>query len=194
MGDRRDGTAGVVGAAIGEIGAALPAPAEQLDMLPPSRFGAEDHRGERMRGAIARHRAGRPPGAQNKATRDVKEFCRRVFGLDPMVEGFRWALHTPETLAAELSCSKLEAYDRLAELHKDLRRYFYAPLSFVDDQGQPVPSITMVVGGQHVTLNSGLTPWQMREQMALQQRQQNQSLGIAEIPVSHAAVSHEGEK
>jgi hypothetical protein len=60
---------------------------------------------------IARDRAGRPPGARNLATRDAIAFIRRVFG-DPLVERARWLRHTPETLAAELQCSKLEALAR----------------------------------------------------------------------------------
>jgi hypothetical protein len=71
-----------------------------------------DSEQERVETAIKHDRRGRPPGAQNKTTREMLEFVRKLCG-DPLERRFRYAMHTPETLAIELGCTKLEAFDRL---------------------------------------------------------------------------------
>lgn len=159
--------------------------AEQLELLAPSSFPPGDARAERVRSAVSVHRRGRPPGAANLATRDVKDFCRKVFAFDPMVEGFRWAQHTPETLALELGCSKLEAFDRLEALRKDLTRYFYAPVQPVDEDGRPVPSFAMYFGGAGAA-GQARPPWEDEPAKSLE----NKGSGDPAGDVSHGEQSH----
>jgi hypothetical protein len=131
---------------------------------------------------VAGARRGRAAGAQNLATRQVKEFCRRVFGIDPMVEGFRWAQHTPESLSLELGCSKLEAWDRLETLRKDLMRYFYAPMVAVDEDGRPAPVFSMTIGGAPGGGPGEQPPWKYIEEL--------QAVNEKPRDVSHGGVSH----
>ncbi|KPG01798.1 hypothetical protein IP86_03030 [Rhodopseudomonas sp. AAP120] len=121
----------------------------QFDLLPPTRFHPVDHEGEhrKMAERVATNRRGRPPGAQNKTTREMLDFVRKTIG-DPLLESARWLLHTPESLAAELGCDVAEAFDRLEKIRSDLRPYFYAKQAPVDAQGKPVPGLTMMFSGQ----------------------------------------------
>lgn len=163
--------------------------AEQLELLPPSRFAEGDERHARMVEAVRRHRAGRPPGARNIATRDAIEFIRRVFG-DPLIESARVAMHTAETLAAELGCTKLEAHDRLEEIRKDLRRYMYAPRAPEDGEGNALPpTLVVVASGEKagVTVDGKpLAPWEQ----AAQEIKQIQSVSAEPPGVSQADKSH----
>lgn len=131
---------------------------EQLELLPPTRFapGSAGHAelGER----IKRERAGRPPGATNIATRQMLAYVRRVWG-DPVERRARWLLHTPETLAAELDCSKVEAFDRLDRIAADLSRLFYPQLAPVDGAGVSVPPTFNLVLGGHQANGAAAPPW-----------------------------------
>jgi len=183
--------------ALAEAGAAIAADqaeaaGEQLDMLQaPSRFDGEV--GERQRRTlIEHHRArGRPPGARNVATREMLAFLR-ARGLDPMEQRFRWAMHTPETLAKELNCTLLDAFDRLEGLWRDLTRYFYAPMAPVDGHGNPVvPNFAMFIGGQAVGQGGGLPAWltdpEVRKRLEIEQA--NQALSREATDVSDAGKS-----
>ncbi len=138
-------------------------PAVQMDLL-PSRFDPVIDPVDRGKAteAVRRDRAGRPPGAQNKTTREMLDFIRKTIG-DPMLESARWAMHTPETMAAELGCDKLEAFDRLEKIRADLRPYFYAKQAPVDHDGKPVPGLTVELHGQGAQLTGPrgeqLPPW-----------------------------------
>lgn len=176
-----------------------PAPVEQLDMLPTRfdpRIDPVDH--GRQIEAARRHQRGRPPGARNKTTRDAIEFIQKTIG-DPMVESARWLMHTPESLARELGCDKLEAFDRLEKIRADLRPYFYAKQAPVDHDGKPIPGLTVQIGGQGAVLiganGEELPPW-LRSQEAPRsgdQVEQNQRVIDVSPAVSHGAVSHEKE-
>lgn len=169
----------------------LEAPAEQLELLPPTRFDPSDSRHEALRASVQRDRAGRPPGARNIATRQAIEVARRLFG-DPIIESARWASHTPESLAAELGCTKGEAFDRLERIRADLRRYMYAPLAAVDGEGNAVaPTLAVVIGGGQgaVTVDGTLIPPWERAKAELQQIQ---SVTPDAPDKSQADKSHEG--
>ena len=97
--------------AIGEAAAAAaPAPDEQLELLPPTRFEPGDEQHGRMLESVKRQRAGRPPGARNLATRDAVDLVRRLFG-DPLVESARWLLHS-SSLRARLPGSRSTSRSR----------------------------------------------------------------------------------
>jgi hypothetical protein len=183
-----EGPRGAIGAALGELDAvvtASSAQAEQLALL-PMRADHLPEVGGRVRASVVAARRGRPAGAQNLATRQVKEFCRRVFGIDPMVEGFRWAQHTPDSLALELGCTRLEAWDRLEALRRDLMRYFYAPMVAVDEDGRPAPVFSMTVGGAPSPGSGDRPPWKDVEEL--------QAVSEAAPTVSHGVVSHGAAK
>jgi hypothetical protein len=184
---KKDGKAAV--AAV--IAAAAPAPAaEQLDLMPALRPSLTDSQQERVEAAIKHDRRGRPPGATNIATREMLAFVRKLCG-DPMERRFRYAMHTPETLAIELGCSKLEAFDRLEKLWADLSTYFYARQAQVDGAGNSVaPRLTMVFPGQSappIGQDGAIRPpWMYIEQ--------NQALAAPDNDVSHGDVSHGEDK
>lgn len=175
--------------------------AEQLSLLPPSRFKAGGAAHARQVERVERARKGRPPGSENRNTKEMKEFFYRLFG-DPLMESARWTLHTPESLALELGCTKGEAFDRLERIRADLRRFFYAPLAAVDDKGNAVaPQFTMIAapGAQVAVAVGGRLPWETpasgyseAELAALQrapETQQNQGVSQSPAAVSDDAVS-----
>lgn len=137
--------------------------AEQLALLPTSKDARIDPTEyARVVESVARRRRGRPENARNLATRDALAFVRQVLG-DPLIERARDAMHTPDSLAAELGCTKLEAFDRLDKIRADLARFFYAPLAPVDDKGQAVvPQFNMLAApGARVAVGIGAAaePW-----------------------------------
>lgn len=161
---------------------AVPAPVEQLELLAPTRFAPGSQQHAEM---VERTRRGRPLNARNIATRKAIEVVRRLFG-DPMVESARQLLHTPESLAAELNCTKLEAFDRLEKIRADLRRFMYAPLAAVDGQGNVVaPTFNMMVGGA-VQGADGRPPWVYEGGPIIEQ---NQALPAPANDVSDDAAS-----
>ena len=183
----------------GEIAAAAaaakPAPAEQLDLMPPMRGSMTDHERQRVEEGVRHGRAGRPPGAANKSTREMLDFIRRVIG-DPMLESARQLLHTPETLSIELGCTKGEAFDRLEKIRTDLRPYFYAKQAPVDTDGKPVPGLTVEFHGQGTARigadGAQLPPWLylQGEPASHEKDEQNQRTIDVTPGVSHGDVSH----
>ena len=188
------------GAVVREIAAAAAADAaqhatEQLELI-PTRFEAGSDQHDKLIDAIKRDRRGRPPGAENVATKEMKAFVLRVFG-DPLLYRFRWLTHTPETLAKELGCSKLDAWDRLDRLAADLSKLFYGQMAAVDGAGNAVvPRLTMMFGGQSaeasIATAAGRKPWDYLD-VANQETQQNQPLLIDGKAQSHGDQSHEPE-
>lgn len=183
------GHAGVVAAAVkgvaeGIAAADAAAAGEQIPMFePPTRFADDDGAIER-----ARRQRGRPPGAANRSTKEFREWLLRR-GEHPLQWMMRWASHTPESLARELGCTMLEAFDRLKALHQELAPYFAAKMVAVDDQGRPVPMMVMQFGQFGAPPSEGgKAPWLYLE------NEQNQPLGDAAANVSHGQVSHAGEK
>ncbi|EKS26507.1 hypothetical protein [Afipia felis] len=193
--DKKGTFAGVIAAAADA--AAAEGSGEQLDMLmPPTRANVSVHEEERIRASIKRDRAGRPPGAKNKVTREMLEFLRNSFG-DPMLWRFRYAAHTPESFAIAMNCTVLEAFDRLDKLHADLARFFYAQQAPTDAQGNAVaPRLTVVFGGQNAAQigpnGAAQAPWLYLEKAPQPnaETQQNQALLTTDNSGSHGAGSH----
>lgn len=201
MGDQEHGKAGVVrelvGAASEEFdGARAASEGAQLPMFPVMVRDRGRKDGEALaaiqRDVERRQEPGRPAGVPNLTTQAFRKWLLGR-GVSPLVSLMRYAILPPELLANELGCSKLEAFREWKDLQFGLAPYLHAKLAFVDDEGKPVPFLTMIVGGQHITVASGETPWQARERIA-REYQQNQLLGAAVPAVSHAAVSHGGAK
>lgn len=183
------------GVAVGLISAAAAAaPVEQqLDLMPPARAGMTSDEQTRFDQAVKTGRAGRPPGAQNKTTRETLDFVRKALG-DPLIESSRWAMHTPDSLAIVLGCSKAEAFDRLEKLRADLRPYFYAKQAPVDSDGKAVPGLTVEFhghgAGQRDQDGRELPPW-LRTEGDPTAHEQNQRLIDVSPNVSHDDVSHD---
>lgn len=170
--------------------------AEQLELVPvPSRLA--DGRADQVRGLVEQHRRGRPIGARNLATRQALDFVRRVLG-DPLIERARMAMHTPESLAILLGCTKLEAAQHLDGIRADLQRLFYAPLAPVDGDGNAVvPSFSMHIGGAPGAAGGApgpdAKPWDYLTLVA-EKTQQIRGFSEGAEPVSHEPVSHEKPK
>jgi hypothetical protein len=137
----------------GELTAAAAAAAsaveqQQLELLDyvPSRFQPESTERAELATQIKRDRAGRPPGSRNLMTRQMVDFIRKTIG-DPLLERARWAMHTPESLAKELGCSKFDAFILLDKIRADLAPYMYPRMAPTDEHGNAVvPHFSMQVG------------------------------------------------
>jgi hypothetical protein len=193
MSDPAQGKAGVVRALLSGARAEYDAmkraaEGEQIALFePPTRL--KGARAARFRQAVARRSAaGRPAGAQNLTT---KEFRDWLFGrgVSPLVALMRYAILPPDLLAKELGCSKLEAFREWRILQTELAPFMHAKLAFVDDDGKPVPWLQFNVAGHNVTIASGMTPWQLRERLA-EELKENQLVVDAVPIVSHGATSH----
>lgn len=186
---------GVAATLADQVTAERDAAGEQLDLIGvPSHF---DHEGAQSGGevrviAASARRRGRPAGAQNLATRDMLDFCRRVFG-DPVMRGFQWLEHTPETLARALGCTRLEAFDRLETIRKSLQPLFYANQAPVDAEGKAVPIFNLSIGGAASSGPGAKPPW-LYEGGPTIDNEQNQALSAPDPVQSHDAQSHEEPK
>lgn len=183
------GRAGVVAeavnGAVAEIARADRAAAgEQIPLFElPTRF-AGDRAAEQLERVARTRGPGRPPGAENRSTAQFREYLLKR-GVHPLEQMMRWALHTPESLASELECTKLEAMRELRALWDSLAPYFAAKVAPTDDQGRAVPQLMMVFGaGSGVQGAHGAPPW------AYLETEQNQRLAEPAGDVSHAEVSH----
>ena len=148
----------------GSLAAAAAAAAEeQLELLglaPPIRSSgtqAEAVRAQIAEAARVRGR-GRPPGAQNKITQDAKRWITRVVG-DPLIESARWLLHTPASMAAELSCTVLEAFTLQQRIREGLLPFMHSKLAPVGEDGRAIPLFQLVMGGAEELGTGPIAPW-----------------------------------
>jgi hypothetical protein len=183
-----NGRAAVVGEAItgaaariaGERAAADGDQVEAFEL--PTRFDVTSPELDRAR------RRGRPPGAVNKSTKAFRDWIL-ARGEHPLQWMMRWAGHTPESLARELNCTLVEAFDRLKALHEGLAPYFAAKMAPTDDQGRVAPQFFMQFGLFGAPQSAGgRAPWEYLES------EQNRALLDVTPAVSHGDVSHAGEK
>lgn len=174
-------------------GAKAVADGEQMPLFDiPTRFSGvrvdpADDRGARVERAAEMHRKGRPPGAVNKSTADLRKWLL-ARGVNPLQQMMRWSMHTPESLAAEFGCTQLEAFRELRGMWGELAGYFAAKVVPVDDQGNAVPFFQMLIGGAAASApgQTARPPW-------LAESEQNQGVIDAVAEVSHGGVSH-GER
>lgn len=139
--------------------AAAAGPAEQAELfgLPVS-----DPEGKVEAARSVGLKGGRPPGAQNLATRQLREYLLKR-GVLPQQAMMEWMLLGVEGIKEALGCDKIEAFDRWLSLADKLGRYFMAPMVPVDGEGKPAPSFTVVIGGRTgVAAPDGaqLPPWE----------------------------------
>ena len=184
----RQAVQAAAGALAAERAAAEPV---QLSMLP---LPIGNPRAKHLRHQVDRRReAGRPPGATNIDTRMLREWLLKR-GVHPLQQLFVWAQHTPQSLAAELGCSQVEAFSQLRQLWADLTPYLAPRLAPVDDQGRAVvPWLNFTVGGRTLTLEGGVAPWTLRERARLEVLE-NQPVNDVSRPASHGEPSHDPPK
>lgn len=142
---------------------AAPAPdAEQLDFLEPAvhepmvRFVdgvMVADQASIAANAAEEKRRGRPKGAENLSSRQLREMIARAGG-HPLIQMARWAAMTPEELATRLGCSVAQAFDRQVAIWDKLAPYMTAKLAPTDEKGNAVPGLVVAIGGEAV--NSGL--------------------------------------
>lgn len=156
------GTAGAIAELARSVNDQAEPPAEQLDLLAASQRPAAERLswdGEKLAAEVARTgKAGRPKGAQNLATRELKQWIVHLLGGTPQEAMARWAMLQPEELAKRLGCTVAEAFDRQQKIRMELAPYFMARMQPVDDQGRPVPFVALAIGNQVGNAN-GAAPW-----------------------------------
>lgn len=184
----KTGASQVIAAAVGQAAESLDrgrADPEQLGLLPPTRFDgaeAQDIRAKLEQAHFGRG-GGRPKGAENRLTAQFRKYLL-AHGADPLLQLVRWGSHTPETLARELGCEKLEAFDRLERVWSACAAYLHPRLAPVNDDGQAVPmfQMTVVANAQAGIVASDQAPWlgdpEVRKQLeaSLANIEQNQGL------------------
>lgn len=126
------------------------APAEQLDLLAE----LEPDRPVRERLALAREaeglvlaqakRKGRPKGSRNRATREMAAWVLRQYG-NPLFKLGEAYSRTVAELAAELECTKLEAFDRQIDAIKALAPYVASKMPQAVDVRSS--GLVLVLGG-----------------------------------------------
>jgi hypothetical protein len=157
------GNAGFEGIARGIAAAAAEAGERQLELLdlaPPIRSTggqADQVRAQIAEAARVRGR-GRPLGAQNVLTKQAKEWITRVVG-DPLVESARWLLHTPASLAQELSCTLIEAFRLQQAIREGLLPYMHSKLAPVGEDGRALPLFQLIMGGIEGHDGAEAAPW-----------------------------------
>lgn len=155
--------AGLVGAAAEGVAAERDAAAGVQDDLfaiaiPAGRrldAGEVEGEAERTRGP------GRPKGAENRSTRELRAWIMRETIL-PQQQMARWGSMEPEELAARLGCSKVEAFRELRALWAELGGYLMPKMAPTDGAGNAVPTVLFAVGGAGgMELQAGsVPPWE----------------------------------
>lgn len=151
--------------------------------------------GEAAANGARERKAGRPPGSTNLATRELRKAMHAV-GLDSVWTMARWALLTPEELAARLGCTRLEAFDRLRALWAEIAPYQHARLAPTDGAGNVAPMMVMAIGGTIADPAQHRPPWE-HDRLGLAREapiEQNQGLGEASAGASVAPPSRGSEK
>ena len=122
--------------------------------------------------AEARERSlkgGRPKGAQNIASRELRDWLLRgMGGKTPQEQLATWSNLGPEGLAVALGCTKLEAFDRWRGVLEYLGKFFMAPIAAETSDGKPVPQMVVMVGGSAGVVDQAsgetLPPWEYLDQ------------------------------
>jgi hypothetical protein len=141
--------------AVSARAAGAPSPAaEQFDFLAPVAERIDRTSAEAIAAnAIEERKRGRPKGAENLSSRQLREMLVRAGG-HPLIHLARWATLTPEEMARRLGCTVIEAFDRQVMIWDKLAPYVAAKLAPTDDKGNAVPGLMIAIGDQ--ALNSGL--------------------------------------
>lgn len=102
---------------------------DQLGLLPDDDVAEADGPLQTATSAAAGRRGkGRPPGAINKRTTEVRDYLLKQGYRHPLEVLAQFASSDVDALATELGCEKVEAADRIIKAAKDLAPYFESAL------------------------------------------------------------------
>ncbi len=167
---------------------------EQPELFPaPTRFTGA--RADALQLALReRAGAGRPPGAGNVATKEFREFLL-ARGVSPLTQIMRWSMHTPTSLAAELKCTRLEAFRLLVDLWAELAPYLHQKMPQaveVDQRSAGVLILGAITADQAGEI---ARRWGVQDlALVAQEIQQNQALSSVSDEKSQSAQSQENSK
>jgi len=148
-------------------GAAAPA-AEQLDFLAPVARSVNKHDAAGMADLVAesqaRRKRGRPKGAENLSSRQLREMITRAADGVPILQSASYLALEPEEMALRLGISTVEAFDRQEAIRARFDRLFVAPLAPTDEKGNAVPGLVISIGDQAINAGIGVSaggspPW-----------------------------------
>ena len=97
-------------------------------------------------GVIISNQVGRKKGALNKSTRDMIETLQKMGRPDPLDNLSLLASRPVEVLAAELSCSKLDAAKLQKSANETLVTYYHARRAPENQEGDAMPEINIYAG------------------------------------------------
>lgn len=204
MADETSGKKAVMREAIGaaaEEFADLQAAAagEQGDMFGlPSRFTGDRLKVQERRVARSGPQGGRPKGSPNLSSAEFRRYLLSM-GVSPLTQMMRWSMHTPESLASELGCTKYEAFRELRAMWEHLSLHLHSRVAPTDDKGNVAPLINLSFGagvagtdpdasGIPGWMTDGLDPSPIEDAAPIEE---NQSLSEDEPEKSHDEKSHE---
>lgn len=172
--------------------------AEQLDLLPVIARSVSPHDQAGLAQLVAdeqeRRKAGRPKGATNVSSRQLKAMIEQVLGGNPLLWRARWLALEPEEMALRLGITKDEAWNRQDKIAAEFARYFLAPLAPTDEKGNAVPSIAVLIGGEGINTSvGGLPPWHRAFKTVDGEAVEYQGLSDGEGQKSHGQKSDEAE-
>ena len=129
---------------------------------------AADPTGEIAAAQARGAKGGRPKGAQNLSTRQLREVLLAKWGgKTPQERLAHWASLGPEGLARALHIDLVDAFDRWVALERYLGEFFAARMVPVDADGKPAPAIVVSIGGQTGVVSASgevRAPWKYLEQ------------------------------
>ena len=127
-----------------------------------------DPSGEIAQAQARSTKGGRPKGAQNLSTRQLRDFLLgRMGGKTPQEQVAQWASLGPEGLKRALAVDTATAFSLWLRMQEWLGRYFMAPMVPVDAEGNPAPTFVVSIGGSTgITTATGevKAPWTYLEQ------------------------------
>lgn len=146
--------------------------------------------------AAARRGPGRPAGAQNRMTKDIRKLILSQY-RHPLVALAEIASLDTLALAAHLGCKPVEALDRQIRAAAEVAPYLAAKQAAVDESGQVVlPMLTLNFGNAApasvgVTGKDGDTLSILDLTRDMTRAMENQGLSEGEAEASHGHASHE---
>ncbi|CAA0096187.1 Uncharacterised protein [Starkeya nomas] len=141
-----------------------------------------------------RQGAGRPAGAQNKVTRDIRRLilAKHKHPLLALAEIYSMSVHD---LARELGCKPEAALDRQIRAAEAVAPYVAAKQAAVDEHGETaMPTLVMNFGGQAGTPSAGDGARVLSIGTIASQALQYQGVSESERDGSHGEGSHESNQ
>ncbi|MFG1383237.1 hypothetical protein [Xanthobacter versatilis] len=144
-------------------------------------------------GALVRGRRGpgRPPGATNKLTRDIRKLILSQHKHPLLALAEIYSLDT-KALAVHLGCKAVEALDRQVRAAAELAPYLAAKQAAVDDDGRTVlPMLQLNFGGPAPAALEAAGGTRALSILDVAQLVENQRVSEGEGEASHGYASHD---